>query len=120
MGNSGLVPSVAFSPDGRRLLSGNQDGKLKLWDATTGQLIHSFQAHSHWVGAATFSNDGTHILSGGQDKVVRLWDAATGALIRTFEGHSEGVNSVAFLAGGVLFRVAGTTQSSCGTWKRAS
>src|SRR5688572_7586863 len=85
------VTSVAFSPDGGRVLSGSQDWTLKLWDAANGQLIRTFDAHSSRVSSVTFSPDGTRLLSGSWDTTVKLWDIVSGQLLRTFEGHSSRV-----------------------------
>jgi WD40 repeat protein len=100
---------VAFSPDGGRVLSGNFDNTIKLWDAATGALIRTFEGHSSPVTSVAFSPDGSRVLSAtsgsvllptgdliGNDNTIKLWDAATGSLIRTFEGHSVPVTSVAF------------------------
>ena len=57
-GHSGWVTSVAFSPDGARVLSGSWDKTIKLWDAATGQLIRTFEGHSGAVGSVAFSPDG--------------------------------------------------------------
>ena len=98
-GHSDSVTSVAFSPDGARVLSGSGDKTIKLWDAATGALIRTFEGHSEWVNSVAFSPDGARVLSGSWDKTIKLWDAATGALIRTFEGHSASGHF-----GGVLAR----------------
>lgn len=84
--HSRRVLSVAFSPDGNRLLSGSEDSTL--WDAVSGKLIHSFDGSSKWIESIAFSPDGTRILSGGGGKLLRLWDAASGQAIRTFEAQS--------------------------------
>ena len=94
-GDRGEVTSVAFSPDGARVLSG-EGNKVKLWDAATGQLLRTFEGHSMSVRSVAFSPDGTRVLSGSDDKTITLLDAATGQLLRTFEGHSMSVRSVAF------------------------
>ena len=94
--HSGPVNSVAFSPDGARVLSGSSDGKLKLWDAATGQLIRTFGAYSGVVHSAAFSPDGVRLLSGNADGTLKLWDAASGHEIHTFKGHSGRVRSGAF------------------------
>jgi WD40 repeat protein len=72
------VTSVAFSPDGARVLSGSRDNTLKLFDAATGALIRTFEGHLDTVHSVAFSPDGSSVLSGSWDKTVKLWDAATG------------------------------------------
>jgi WD40 repeat protein len=89
------VYSVAFSPDGSRVLSGGGDGTLKLWDAATGELIRTIKAHTGSVTSVAFSRDGDRVLSGGGQS-IKLWDVATSQLIRIFEGHLDAVSSVAF------------------------
>ena len=88
--------SVAFSPDGKRLLSGSYDRTLKLWDAETGADLRTFIGHTEHFTSVAFSPDSTRLLSGSADKTLKLWDAATGAEVRTFTGHSAWVSSVAF------------------------
>ena len=73
------VNSVAFSPDGRRIVSGGADNTVRVWDADTGQRIgQPLTGHTDGVTSVAFSPDGTRIASGSGDKTVRLWDAATG------------------------------------------
>ena len=113
------VTSVAFSPDGARVLSGSQDWTLKLWDAASGQLIRTFDAHSSRVASVAFSPDGTRLLSGSWDKTLKLWDTASGQLIRTFEGHSDQVNSVAFSPDGTRL-LSGSRDKTLKLWDTAS
>ena len=97
-GHTEKIYSLAFSPDGARVLTGGSDKQsLTLWDANTGTLIRTFGS-SDWVPLVpvAFSPDGSHVLSSNSTHTVKLWDATTGTLIRTFEGNSSGVTSVAF------------------------
>ena len=71
------VTSVAFSPDGRRILSGSLN-LVNLWDAATGRELSAVQAHDGWTRATAFSPDGRTALSAGDDKVIRVWDLAAG------------------------------------------
>jgi sugar lactone lactonase YvrE len=103
LGHSSGVTSVAFSPDGKQILSGSAFyegdrwmGEIKLWDVASGREIRSFLGHSSWVESVAFSPDGKQILSASLDDTVRLWDVASGREIRSFLGHDGSVSSVAF------------------------
>jgi WD40 repeat protein len=70
-----IVRSAAFSPDGTRALSGDQDGGLSLWDLGAGKLLLRDTTHGAgtWVSAVAFAPDGNRALSAGSDQTVRLW-----------------------------------------------
>lgn len=95
-GHRGAVYSVAFSPDGRRIVSGSRDYTLRLWNADTGEQIKSLIGHGAAVNSVAFSHNGERVLSGSSDNTLRLWDAESGELVKIFEGHRNSVYSVAF------------------------
>src|SRR5262249_49752190 len=80
-GHTGWVYSVAFSPDGTRIVSGSGEGAVKVWEAHTGQEALSLQRHTSRVTSVGFSPDGRTFASGSDDTTVCLWDTATGDLI---------------------------------------
>ena len=94
--HSSLIHSVAFSPDGRQVLSGSEDQTVKLWDVATGRLVRTFTGHTQQVLCVAFSPDGRHVLSGSWDNSLKLWNSATGQIVHTFEGHSRKILSAAF------------------------
>src|SRR5206468_2120363 len=53
-----FVRSIAYSPDGRWLVSGGDDNMVRLWDAASGKEIRCFTGHTHWVAAVCFAPDG--------------------------------------------------------------
>jgi len=102
VGHADSVLSVAFSPDGRFVLTGSYDGTARLWDAISGQSLRTFKGHTNWVRSVAFSPDGRFVLTGSDDATARLWDAASGQSLRTFEGHTASVESVVFSPDGDL------------------
>jgi WD40 repeat protein/CHAT domain-containing protein len=92
------VSSVAFSPNGQRIVSGGWDKTVRLWDAKTGTPIgQPLNGHEDVVSSVAFSPDGQRIVSGSEDKTVRLWDTKTGTPIgQPLKGHEDVVTSVAF------------------------
>ena len=90
------VWSVAFSPDGKHIVSAGYFGSLKVWDVETGEEMRNLKGHSGHVRSVAFSLDGKRIVSGSNDKTVKVWDAGTGHDMLTLEGHFGGVTSVAF------------------------
>jgi WD40 repeat protein/energy-coupling factor transporter ATP-binding protein EcfA2 len=93
-GHTDDVSSVAFSPDGRQVVSGSSDGSLILWDVGTGEALRIFQGHDSNVGSVAFSPDGQQVVSVSLRTLI-VWDVGTGEALRTFQGHTGFVFSVA-------------------------
>jgi WD40 repeat protein/serine/threonine protein kinase len=71
--HTGLISSLAFSPDGQTLASSSLDYSIRLWNFATRQPIGALQGHAGEVLSLAFAPDGKTIASGGSDGVVKLW-----------------------------------------------
>ena len=67
------ITCVAFSSDGRFFATGSYDQKIKLWNATTQELISTFTGHTEAVYSLAFCPDSSILASGSADKTIRLW-----------------------------------------------
>jgi len=95
-GHASRVETVAFSPDGSRVASGDQAGNINIWSAATGRLQSTLRGHADVITSLAFSPDGALLASGSGDSSVKLWDAETGTEMGALEGHSEGVSCLVF------------------------
>jgi WD40 repeat protein len=95
-GHYRYVTTVTFSPDGERIVSGGYDGKIRLWDATTGGELMTLLGHTGPIRSAALSPDGERIVSAGRNKTIRVWDAATGSQVKAWSGHEGGIGAVLF------------------------
>jgi WD40 repeat protein len=118
------VTAIAFSPQCRALIAGCADGTIKLWDFTTGELLHTLTAHPHSVTCLAITPNGQTLVSGSADGrilVWRLWQLGTAELhqgvppTRRFEltGHSSVVASVAIAPDGLTLASGSRDQTIC-------
>ena len=92
---------MAYSPDGKHIVSGCADG-IRVLNAKTGQLVGKLlHGHSSLVRSVAFSPDGKHIVSGSLDSTIRVWNASTGEQIGpSLLGHTSWIRSVTFSPSG--------------------
>ncbi|GAX42947.1 protein kinase [Tolypothrix sp. NIES-4075] len=96
------VNSIAISPDGNILVSGNDDKSIIFWDLNTFGAIANLGGHSQAVKSVAFSPDGKLLATGSDDKTIKIWDVRNCQEIFTLVGHSHAVKSVAFSSDGKL------------------
>jgi RNA polymerase sigma factor (sigma-70 family) len=95
------VSSLAFSRDGKSLVSGGWEGAVRRWEVATGKRVHHGEGHQESIGSVVFSPDGKTLVSASTDNTVRLWDAATGRQLRQMNGPPDSIfYAVAFSPNG--------------------
>jgi WD40 repeat protein len=117
--HSTSVNCLAYSPSGRLLASGGNDGLVKVWtvgDPKAEPIV--LAGHGGPVSAVAFRKDNLHVASGGADHLVKLWkiDTGSGKEIQTFHGHRDWVTSVAFDREG-FFLVSGGVDRQIKVWE---
>ncbi|KAG8704636.1 hypothetical protein FRC08_002124, partial [Ceratobasidium sp. 394] len=111
------VWSVAVSSDSHRIVSGSNDGTVRIWDAETGDpVLEPLKGHTGVVFSVAFSPNGRWIASSSIDMTIRIWDAETGeARLNPLRGHSNWVRSVAFSLDGRRI-VSGSSDKTVCVW----
>ena len=94
--HSAAVQSVAFAPDGRRVVTGSADGTARIWDSVTSEPIGVPLQHKDAIRAVAFSPDGNRVLTASSDWTARLWDARTGRPLDITLQHRYSLSSAAF------------------------
>jgi WD40 repeat protein len=72
-----MFDSVAFSPNGRYVVAGNEDGHLRIWGARTGQLLKKWVGHEDFVTCVAFQPDGRGMASGSNDDTWKIWNLSS-------------------------------------------
>ncbi|MGK7873162.1 MAG: WD40 repeat domain-containing protein [Xenococcaceae cyanobacterium] len=118
------ILSVAFSPDGQILATGNSNGEIRLWRVADGQPLSILQeGYTSWVWSVAWSpvgeafSEGVEqtLASGSVDQMVRLWDPRTGQCLRTLQGHSNWIRAVAWSPDGRTL-ASGSTDQTIKLW----
>lgn len=113
---SGLAYSVAVSPDGTTLATGNASGQVNLYRISDGALLRTLTGHTDQVFSVAFAPGGATLASGSADQTVRVWRVADGALLRTLTGHTFFVSSVAFSPDGTVL-ASGSWDGTVRLWR---
>lgn len=88
-GQSAWANACCFSPDSRLIVVAAEDHALRVWEASSGRLVHKLSGHTRGVNSCCFSRDGKQVVSGSADKTLRIWSVQSGLLVRTLEVRGE-------------------------------
>jgi WD40 repeat protein len=90
------VTALSFSPDGSLLATGDDDGRVQIWDTTGHRVARTLTGHRSAVSALAFSADGQRLASAGEDKAICLWDVANEKLLGALLGHTDRIPALAW------------------------
>jgi WD40 repeat protein len=107
--HDGYVVGVAFSPDGKQLLTSARDSLVKLWDVDSGKLLTTYKGLSGDAETVAWSADGKRFLA-SDGNTVHVFDKDSGKIIHRFEDHPEKVYTASFLPDGRRAVSAGEDQ----------
>jgi WD40 repeat protein len=112
-----VVLSLAFSPDGKTLISGGaSDSVVRFWDVSTGKEWQPFEGHHGGVDGLRFAPDGRTLISVGRDEQVIWWDLQTRTLRRRFAWQSWGRGAFALSADGNTLVAGGSHDKEVRVW----
>jgi WD40 repeat protein/serine/threonine protein kinase len=95
-GHEDSVHTVAYSPDGRRVVTASADATARIWDSVTGRQLTVLTGHTKAVRSAFFSSDGEKVVTAGYDGTARIWNAATGQQLMLLTGHNGRIHFAVF------------------------
>ena len=93
-GHKQEIKNLVFSPNGKIIGSAYSDGKVKLWSAINGELLHTLLGHNSSINSLVFSGDSKTIVSASDNGIVKLWSASSGKLLKTLSVNKSSINSV--------------------------
>ncbi len=106
-----IIDALAFSPDGKTLISGSWNDTIKAWSVETGGSRVTLRGHLGWVGVVAFSPDGSTLASGSSNHAIQLWNMKSQQSYTTLEAHPFAFHvwGLTFSADGQLL-VSGSTE----------
>jgi WD40 repeat protein/TPR repeat protein len=87
---------VAYSPDGRYIVTASDDATARIWDTSSGREVLRLIGHTNPVDSAAFSHDGRRVVTASTDDTARIWDAVAGTQLELLRGHAFRLVSAAF------------------------
>jgi WD40 repeat protein len=93
-GHTNHIRTVAYSPDGSRIVSGSEDETLRIWDSHTGECLKVLPGHQGSIWSVACAPP-QRLVSGSMNQRVKLWDLKTGECLTTLQGYSDAIWAIA-------------------------
>lgn len=100
IGHKSWIFAISFSPDGRILASASHDMTVRIWDVTTGEVIHILPIDSPL--SLSFHPNGQILVTSHYDGTIKFWNVLTGKIIETRTAHSAAIFALTFNPNGRL------------------
>jgi WD40 repeat protein len=113
-GHDNVVLGLAFSPDGKYLISGSSEQSAIIWDVEKKSLKHRLEGHHAQIYAVGFTTDSARAITGSYDQTLKLWSVADGSEIAHMIGHQDKVRSIAVAPDGRI--ASGDGQGKIWLW----
>ena len=110
-GHSWIVTCAAFSPDGKCLATGSQDGTCKIWDVAGKKILYTLPNEGGAIWSVAFTPDGSRLMLAGNDRHVEFWDLEKRSVVLTIPGQLASLSKTS--------PVVATADSSPFYWERA-
>lgn len=92
VGHTKSITCLAVSKDNKRIVSGSEDGTLRLWDISSGKELMVYKGHYGSISQIQYAQNDQRILSIAEDNTLKVWDLKSGNLVQNLEGHTEMIN----------------------------
>lgn len=114
-GHSRDILSLAFNPDGSRIVTGSADQTTKVWEVASGNLLMTLSGCVSSISAVVVHPGGAQIATGGYREAT-LWDAATGQMLHSLDGHRGVVRGLAYSQDGSILATANDGDNTARLW----
>jgi WD40 repeat protein len=115
-GHKGRLMDLAYSPDGRLIVTASDDGTARLWNAHTGTALPPILEHGARVSSAAFDAHGAHVLTMADDGWAHVWQASSGKEITKWRAEAPSARVAEFSPAGGLIATAGRRNSPVRMW----
>lgn len=106
LGHAQPAYGLAFSPDGKQILTGDEQAKIMLWDVKSGKLIREFpraRGHQRGIQSLAYSPDGKQFVSVGRDDVICVWNVAGGNPVAKVTGEPANFYGAYMMKNGAVY-----------------
>ncbi|MEG4082768.1 WD40 repeat domain-containing protein [Microcoleus sp. POL10_C6] len=111
-GHSSSINAIALTPDGKQIVSGADDGILKVWDLATGKELRSLSGHRNAVTAIIVTPDGKQVISGSKDGTLTVWNLARGEKLFTMTEPEYLIETIAVTSDSKWVTTSGSTTAN--------